>query len=505
MAGTTPGTRFSRPHWGHLTSLPANSSFSSYDVPHWQVTRTATVASVRECPNLRLDREAVTRRFASPYKETAMRPRFALFATLAVATTAWAQTPRPDSSAPPVLIKAGRLIDGRSDAPQSGVGILIEGDRIKAVGPLAQVQGQAKGARVIDLSQMTVLPGLIDTHTHLLLQGDPTAGSYNDQLLSQSTPYRAILAARNARIALEHGFTTIRDLETEGAMYADVDVKRAVDRGEIPGPRIFASTRAMAPTGMYPIVSDNWELELPHGVQPVDGVEGARLAVREQVAHGADWIKFYSDRRYYFGPAPDSVLHSWVNFTDDEARAIVDEAHRLGRKVAAHAIGSDGIAAALRAGVNTIEHGDGMTDSLLDVLVAKGVYWVPTVTVAYYVAGPRSGVWGPMVEHQRRAFTRALKKGVRIVLGTDVGGFPWTELNQAKEFEYYVQYGMTPMQAIKSGTSLAAELLGQRDLGVVAPGASADLVAVAGDPLKDVTELSRVRFVMKGGVTYLLP
>ena len=432
-----------------------------------------------------------------------MRPRFVLFATLAVVTPARAQAPRPVQTASPVLIKAGRLIDGRSDGPQSGVGILIEGDRIKAVGPLAQVQAQARGARVIDLSQMTVLPGFIDAHTHLLLQGDSTAQAYNDQLLYESTSYRAILAARNARIALEHGFTAIRDLETEGAMYADVDVKRAVDRGEIPGPHIFASTRAMAPTGMYPIVSDNWELELPHGVQPVDGVEGARLAVRQQVAHGADWIKYYSDRRYYF--TPDSVLHSWVNFTDDEARAIVDEAHRLGRRVAAHAIGSDGIAAALRAGVNTIEHGDGMTDSLLDVLVAKGVYWVPTVTVAYYVAGPRGGVWGPMVEHQRRAFARGLKKGVRIVLGTDVGGFPWTELNQAKEFEYYVQYGMTPMQAIKSGTSLAAELLGQRDLGVVAAGAYADLVAVAGDPLKDVTELSRVRFVMKGGVTYVSP
>ncbi len=432
-----------------------------------------------------------------------MHRGFVLFATLAVATPAWAQAPPPAQTAPPLLIKAGRLIDGRSDTPQSGVGILIEGDRIKAVGPVAQVQEQARGARVIDLSQMTVLPGFIDTHTHLLLQGDPTAQSYDEQLLYQSTPYRAILAARNARIALEHGFTAIRDLETEGAMYADVDVKRAVDRGEIPGPRIFASTRAMAPTGMYPIVSDNWELELPHGVQPVDGVEGARLAVRQQVAHGADWIKFYADRRYYF--APDSVLHSWVNFTDDEARAIVDEAHRLGRKVAAHAIGSDGIAAALRAGVNTIEHGDGMTDSLLDVLVGKGVYWVPTVTVAYYVAGPRGGAWGPMVEHQHRAFTRGVKKGVRIVLGTDVGGFPWTELNQAKEFEYYVQYGMSPMQAIKSGTSLAAELLGQRDLGVVAPGAYADLVAVAGDPLKDVGELSRVRFVMKGGVTYLSP
>jgi len=432
-----------------------------------------------------------------------MRRVPALSLTLAAWTTAWAQSPRVAQPAQPVLIRAGRLIDGRSDGAQSGVGILIEGDRIKAVGPLAQVQGQAKGVRVIDLSQMTVLPGFIDTHTHLLLQGDPTAESYNEQLLYQSTPYRAILAARNARIALEHGFTAIRDLETEGAMYADVDVKRAVDRGEIPGPRIFASTRAMAPTGMYPIVSDNWELELPHGVQPVDGVEGARLAVRQQVAHGADWIKFYADRRYYF--APDSVLHSWVNFTDDEARAIVDEAHRLGRKVAAHAIGSDGIAAALRAGVNTIEHGDGMTDSLLDVLVAKGVYWVPTVTVAYYVAGPRGGAWGPMVEHQHRAFTRGVKKGVRIVLGTDVGGFPWTELNQAKEFEYYVRYGMTPMQAIKSGTSLAAELLGQRDLGVVAPGGYADLVAVAGDPLKDVGELSHVRFVMKGGVTYLSP
>src|SRR5438094_5524936 len=299
-----------------------------------------------------------------------MRPCIALLATLAVATTAPAQAPplRPAQPPAPVLVKAGRLIDGRSDAPQEGVGTLSEGDRIKAVGPLAQVQGQGKGARVIDLSQMTVLPGFIDTHTHLLLQGDPTAESYNDQLLYQSTPYRAILAARNARIALEHGFTAIRDLETEGAMYVDVDVKRAVDRGEIPGPRIFASTRAMAPTGMYPIVSDNWELELPHGVQPVDGVEGARLAVRQQVAHGADWIKYYSDRR-----------------------------------------------------------------------------------------------------------------------------------------EYYVQYGMTPMQAINSGTSLAAELLGQRDLGVVAAGAYADLVAVAGDPVKDVAELSRVRFVMKGGLTYLSP
>src|SRR2546425_7233699 len=219
-----------------------------------------------------------------------MRHIFAPIALLAVATTAWAQAPRPDSSAHPVLIKAGRLIDGRSDAPQSGVGILIDGDRIKTVGPLAQVQAQAQNARVIDLSQMTVLPGFIDTHTHLLLQGDPTSESYDAQLLYQSIPYRAILAARNARLSLEHGFTALRDVETEGAMYADVDVKRAINRGEVPGPRLFVSTRAMAPTGMYPIVSSNWEIEMPHGVQPVDGVDGARLAVRQQVANGADGI-----------------------------------------------------------------------------------------------------------------------------------------------------------------------------------------------------------------------
>src|SRR2546427_6546557 len=424
-------------------------------------------------------------------------------ASAVVAASPLAAQGTPAPRAQPTLIKAGRLIDGRADQAQANVGILIDGDRIRAVGPLAQVQAQAQNARVIDLSQMTVLPGFIDTHTHLLLQADPTSESYDAQLLYQSIPCRAVLAARNARLALEHGFTALRDLETEGAMYADVDVKRAINRGEIPGPRLFVSTRAMAPTGMYPIVSGNWEIEMPHGVQPVDGVDGARLAVRQQVANGADWIKYYSDRRYYF--TADSVLHSWVNFTDDEARAIVDEAHRLGRRVAAHAIGADGIAAALRAGVNTIEHGDGMTDSLMDVLVARGVYWVPTVTVGRYVAGPRGGPWEPMVEHQRRAFQRALKKGVKIVLGTDVGGFPWTEINEAKEFEYYVQYGMTPMQAIKSGTSLAAELLGQPDLGVVIPAMYADLVAVSADPLKDITELQRVRFVMKGGGVYVSP
>ena len=426
-----------------------------------------------------------------------MRRVTLLFAGLVVLPAVGAQTPPPQQ----ILIKAGRLVDGRSATVQTNTGILVEGERIRAVGPLAQIQGQAPNARVIDLSQMTVLPGLIDAHTHLLLQGDVTSQEYEDQLLKQSTAYRAILAARNARLSLEHGFTAIRDLETEGAMYADVDVKLAIERGEIPGPRVFASTRAMAPTGMYPITFGNWELDGPHGVQPVDGVDNARLAVRQQVQHGADWIKYYSDRRYFFGP--DSVLHSWVNFTDAEAKAIVDEAHRLGRMVAAHAIGSDGIAAALRAGVNSIEHGDGLTDSLMDVMVRNNVYWVPTVTVGAHVVA-RGGVWVALVNLERRAFGRALRKGVKIALGTDAGGFPWTEINQAKEFEYYVQYGMTPMQAIQSGTSVAAALLGQeQNFGAIAPGLFADIIAVAGDPTRDITELQRVKFVMKAGAVYL--
>jgi imidazolonepropionase-like amidohydrolase len=443
------------------------------------------------------------RTFSAPFTGDLLM-RGLLLSLCATIVTSATPSPTPAQAAkPPVtrLIKAGRLIDGRSNQAAPNVGILVEGERIKALGPLAQVQAQAGNAEVIDLTSMTVLPGLIDTHTHLLLQGDITSQEYEDQLLKQSIPYRAILAARNARLSLEHGFTAIRDVETEGAMYADVDVKLAVNRGEVPGPRIFASTRAMAPTGMYPINTPNWEIELSHGVQVVDGVENARLAVREQVQHGADWIKYYSDRRYFF--TPDSVLHSWVNFTDAEAKAIVDEARRLGRGVAAHAIGSDGIAAAMRAGVSSIEHGHGLTDSLMDAMVKSNVYWVPTVTVGVHVV-PRGGVWPALVALERRAFGRAVRKGVKIAMGTDVGGFPWTEINQAKELEYYVQYGMTPMQAIQSGTSVAAALLGQeQNIGTLAPGMFADIIAVAGDPTRDITELQRVKFVMKGGVVYL--
>lgn len=397
-----------------------------------------------------------------------------------------------------MAIRAGRLIDGKSDQPMTNALITVEDGKIVSITPGG---APPEDAEFIDLSQATVLPGLIDTHTHILLQGDITEEEYDEQLLKQSTPYRAILGARNARLALLHGFTTMRDVETEGAMYADVDVKTAINRAEVPGPRLIVSTRAMAPTGMYPLRGYSWQLEMPRGVQIVDGVEGARKAVREQVTYGADWIKYYSDRRYYF--TPDGVLHSWVNFTDEEARAIVEEAHRLGKKVAAHAIGSDGIAAALRAGADTIEHGMGLTDALMDEMIRKNVYWVPTASVLAYVAPGRGGVWPALVEAEKAAFARALKKGVKIAFGTDAGGFDWTKLNQAVEFTYYVDYGMTPMQAIHSATSTAAELLGWQDrIGTIEAGKLADLVAVSGNPLDDITELERVQFVMKEGIVY---
>lgn len=433
------------------------------------------------------------------------RHRAALLAGLLLATPWPAAGQQPAAAPARVLIRAGRLIDGTADTARRNVGILIEGNRIVRVGPWSAVSAASKGARQVDLGGRTVLPGLIDNHTHLLLQGDITQADYDEQVLKESTPYRTIRATVAARNALLNGFTTMRDLETEGAMYADVDVKTAINRGVIPGPRLFVATRAFSATGMYPLLGYSWELTMPEGVQIVDGPDAIRKAVREQVKYGADWIKVYVDRRYYL--AEDGRLRSWLNYTDEELEVFAEEAHRLGRKAAAHAIGWDGIDAALRHGFDTIEHGGGLTPDLMDRMLRQGVYWCPTIYVVAYVAEGRGGIWPRMVELERQAFGEAVRRGLApwISYGTDAGGYAWTE-PQARELEYMVRYGMSPMQAIRSATSVAARLLGQeRRLGQVAEGFAADLVAVDGDPLADIAELQRVVFVMKDGTVYKAP
>jgi imidazolonepropionase-like amidohydrolase len=418
-----------------------------------------------------------------------------------VQAASFAQTNTP---AQVVLIKAGRLIDVRAGRVVENQGIVIEGERIKTVGPLVEVERNVpSSARVIDLSRATLLPGLADCHTHILLQGDITVADYDEQLLKESIPYRTIRATVAARIALLNGFTAMRDLETEGAMYADVDVKNAINRRVIPGPRMFVATRAFSATGMYPLQGYSWELRMPEGVQIVDGADNIRRAVREQVKYGADWIKFYADRRYF---VKNGALHSWVNFTEEEMKAMVDEAHRLGRRVAAHAMGREGIEASLKVGVDSIEHGFGLDEEMMDRMVRQGTYWCPTIYVGVYVAEGRAAagapIWLTMRDMQAKAFLVAVRKGVKIAYGTDAGGYAWTE-NQAKEFAYMVRYGMTPLQAIQSATIVAADLLERpNDLGAIEVGKFADIIAVSGDPLRDITELERVRFVMKGGEVF---
>jgi imidazolonepropionase-like amidohydrolase len=414
-----------------------------------------------------------------------------LAAAMPLASQATAQPERR------VLVRAGRLIDVATDGAKTDQGILITGDRITRVGPYAEVSAAAGNAERVDLSRFTVLPGFIDAHTHVFLDG----GEYATQLLKQSIPFRTIEAVTAARAALDYGFTTIRDLETEGAMYADVDVKTAIDRGIIPGPRMLVATRALAPTGMYPLSGYSWELEVPAGAQLVDGADNLRRAVREQVKFGADWIKVYADRDSYVGD--DGRLHSWSNWTDEEFKAIVDEARRLGRSVAAHATGVEGIDAALRAGVQSIEHGDGLTPELIDRMMRQRVYWCPTIYVGARPLTGRPPLRATMAEFKRKAFGEAVRRGMGdlIAFGTDAGGFAWTE-NPAQEFAYYVRYGMTPAQAIRTGTTNAARLLGRdKDVGTVVAGKLADLVAVEGDPLTDPSTLTRARWVMKGGIT----
>ncbi len=405
-------------------------------------------------------------------------------AVLLLATTAFAQT----------QIRCGTLIDGRSDTPRRNVTITIQGNKIVSVSEAAAT------ANAIDLSNSTCLPGLIDTHTHIVLQGDIIV-DYDEQLLKQSDPYRAIRATVAARRGLEFGFTAMRDLETEGAGYTDVDVKTAINRGIIPGPRLQVATRALDVTGAYALLGYNWEIELPHGVQVCDGADGCRKAVREQISHGADWIKVYADRAGHL--RPDGVYDVIPTFTLDELRAIVDETHRQRHRVAAHATGLQGVHNAVEAGVDTIEHGNYISQDDLKTMAARGIWFVPTPWLTEY----RAQQFPQMAERLRASakmnedtFRRARAAGVKIAYGTDVGAFEWT-ITPAMQFPTMVAFGMTPMQAIQSATIRAAELLGWQDqIGSIEPGKFADIVATRGSPLSDIRALEGITFVMKDGV-----
>jgi imidazolonepropionase-like amidohydrolase len=402
------------------------------------------------------------------------------------------------------VIRAGTLIDGKSDTPRRNQVIVIRGNRIESVGDAATAK-VPPDATVVDLSKATVLPGLIDSHTHIFLQGeDPAEGGYDVNILKYPASLRAARATVSVRRALEQGFTTLRDVETEGAGYGDVGIKQAIEGGYIPGPRLFVATRAISTTGGYNLEGYAPELTMPKGAQIIDGPVEARKAAREQLDHGADWIKVYMTHRSWVGK--NGELVSQPTLTLDELKAIVDEAHGWGRKVACHAYSGIGLQRALDGGCDSIEHGLQIGDAQIAQMVKQGTWYCPTIAV-YYTdwapadteAGKRDRLRASVHED---SFRKAMKAGVKIVYGTDIGGIPWTQ-PIAQEFPQMTKLGMSPMDAIHSATSRAADMLDMSgQIGVLAPGAYADVIAIAGDPLQNIEELGRVQFVMKDGKVF---
>ena len=397
-----------------------------------------------------------------------------------------------------VAVRAARLLDVRSGRMIENPIVVIRGDRIESL-----AKSVPAGAKVLDLGTRTLLPGLIDAHTHVLLQGDATDPEYNYQILQEYPAHRVVRAVRALRIALEHGFTGLRDLETEGAGYDDVALRDAVNEGVVPGPRMQVVGPALSTTGSYPITHFRPDWKFPTGVQICDGADGCRKAVREQLSYGTNWVKIYANTGG-LRLTPDGYVDSPPNWTKEEIAAVVSEAHAHGVKVAAHARSDSGVRLAVEAGVDSIEHGDSIRPEMAAEMARKGIFLCPTLAVVRYVSPLRAAagcaICSESAKIQERSFGNCRKAGVKIVFGTDAGGFPWTEMNQAQEFEWEVKLGMSPLEAIQSATTVAAEMLGwQGKAGVVEAGAWADLVAVEGDPSADISCLSRIDWVMKGG------
>ena len=406
-------------------------------------------------------------------------------------------------AAPLTVIRAGTLIDGQSETPRKNQLIFVRGQRIEKVADGSSAI--PAGAKTIDLSGATVLPGMIDSHTHLFLWGeDPAKGGYDANILKAGIALRAARATYAAKRALEQGFTTLRDVETEGAGYGDIGIKQAIEEGTIPGPRVFGATRGISTTGGYNLEGYAPELAMPKGVQIVDGPVEARKAAREQLEHGADWLKVYMTHRSWVDK--QGHLVSQPTLTVEELRAIVDEAHGWGKKVACHAYNGEGLQRGLDGGCDSIEHGLDISDAQIAQMARQGTWYCPTLGVYYLdwaAANTPEGQRDRARAHlHETSFRKAVKANLKIVFGTDIGGIPWQD-PIAAEFKWMVNLGMTPAAAIQAATSRSAEMLGSNgELGVVAEGAYADIIAVGADPLKDIIELEKVKFVMKDGAVF---
>ena len=414
----------------------------------------------------------------------------------------------PVSAASPIqgdwLLIPASVWTGDDDSAHAGWAVLVHDDKISAVGPANTLQAPANAQR-IDLPGTTLLPGLMDIHSHVFLH-PYNETLWNDQVLKESESYRTLEAADHARATLIAGFTTLRDLGTEGAGYADVSIKHAIDEGMIPGPRMFVATRAIVATDAYGPGPKGFrpDLDLPQGAEAVSGTEAIMRAVREQIGHGADWVKIYADYRWTVdGDARPT-------FTLTELKAAVDTAHTAGRPVSVHATTDAGMRLAIAAGVDTIEHGYGGSPDTFRLMKDHDIAYLPTLTAAeayseyfdHYAAGKTPPT--PRMAEAAEAFHNALKAGVTIGCGSDVGVF--THGTNWREVEWMAKLGMTPAQALRAATSVDARILGkQKELGRIAPGYDADIIAVQGDPLSDLHAIEHVAFVMKAGRIYKKP